>query len=60
MLSDTATSCRYFSCGEQAAREATTQRKKRKTHVQLGLIALHSLLLDTAVFSRHIKNNFVV
>ena len=59
MLSDTATSCRPLSCGVRATREATTKRK-RKTHIQLGRIALHSLLLDSAVFVRHIKNNFVV
>ena len=34
--------------------------RKRKTHNQHGRIALHSLLLDSAVFFRHIKNNFVV
>ncbi len=59
MLSDTATSCRSPSCGERATREATTN-EKRKTHKQLSLIALHSLLLDSAVFFRPIKNNFVV
>ena len=60
MLSDTATSCRYPSCGEWATREATTKRKKKKTHIQLGSIALHSFLPDSAVFFRPIKNNFVV
>ncbi len=59
MLSDTATSCRSPSYGERATREATTKRKK-KTHKQRGRIALHSLLLDSAAFIRHIKNNFVV
>ena len=56
MLSDTTTSCRRTSCGERAPREATTKRETRKAHVQLGRIA-HSLLLDRAVFFRHIKNN---
>jgi len=36
------------------------RNEKKKTHQQLGRIALHSLLLDAADFFRPIKNNFVV
>ncbi len=32
MLSDTATSCRKTSCGEQGTREAMTKRKKKNAH----------------------------